>query len=90
MTNFKSVWCDINLPADLKAGSRIVSTFINGKDENGYYTWAEVSSFIGSADQAGVQASVDSLIAQSGDEHHVFIEDLELRADGSFEVCLGS
>ena len=89
MTNFKSVWCDINLPAELKAGSRIVSTFINGEDENGY-TFAEVSSFIGSADQEGVQRAVDSLITQSGDEHHVFIEDLELREDGSFEVCLGS
>ena len=89
MTNFKSVWCDIKLPAELKAGSRIVSSYITGHDGTDY-TWAEVSSFIGTADQAGVQASVDSLIAQSGDEHHVFIEDLELRADGSFEVCLGS
>ena len=89
MTNFKSVWCDINLPAELKAGSRIVSRFIDGHDGTDY-TWSEVSSFIGSADQAGVQTSVDSLIAQSGDEHHVFIEDLELREDGSFEGCLSS
>ena len=89
MTNFKSVWCDIKLPAELKAGSRIVSSYITGHDGTDY-TWAEVSSFIGSADQVGVQTAVDSLIAQSGDEHHVFIEDLELRADGSYEVCLGS
>ena len=89
MTNFKSVWCDINLPAELKAGSRIVSTFINGHNGTDY-TFAEVSSFIASADQEGVQRAVDSLFTQSGDEHHVFIEDLELRADGSFEVVLGS
>ena len=89
MTNFKSVWCDDKLLTGLQAGKRIVSSYITGHDGTDY-TWAEVSSFIGTADQAGVQASVDSLIAQSGDEHHVFIEDLELRADGSFEVCLGS
>ena len=89
MTNFKSVWCDDKLLTGLQAGKRIVYTFINGHDGTDY-TWAEVSSFIGSADQVGVQTAVDSLIAQSGDEHHVFIEDLELRADGSYEVCLGS
>ena len=89
MTNFKSVWCDINLPAELKAGSRIAYTYINGHNGTDY-TFAEVSSFIGSADQVGVQTAVDSLITQSGDEHHVFIEDLELRQDGSYEVTLGS
>ena len=89
MTNFKSVWCDDKLLTGVKAGSRIAYTYINGHDGTDY-TFAEVSSFIGSADQVGVQTAVDSLIKQSGDEHHVFIEDLELRADGSFEVTLGS
>ena len=89
MTNFKSVWCDIELPATLKANSRIAYTFINGENENGY-TFAEVSTFLTTADKAGVQTAVDSLIRQSGDEHHVFIEDLELNKDGSFDVCLGS
>jgi len=89
MNNFKSVWCDIELPANLKANSRITSSFINGENENGY-TYGEVSAFITTADQVGVQTAVDSLIAQSGDEHHVFIEDLEYNCDGSFEVWLGS
>ena len=89
MTNFKSVWCDINLPAELKAGSRIVGAYLDGHDGQ-ECTFTEYSTFLGTADQAGVQAAVDSLIAQSGDQHHVFIEDLELRTDGSFEVCLGS
>lgn len=89
MANFKSVWCEDLDTTALKPNARLVYSFINGKDENGY-TWSEVSSFLATATQEDIQRAVDSLLDQSGDQHHVFIEGFDLREDGSFEVCLGS
>ena len=43
---FNSIWCEeVKVPAEFKEGTRLVYTFINGKNEKGY-TFAEVSSFL--------------------------------------------
>ena len=90
MTNFNSIWCEeVKIPAEFKEGTRLVYTFINGKDENGY-TFAEVSSFLATATQEDIQRAVDSLLNQADDSHHVFIEGFDLTDNGSYEVVLGS
>ena len=90
MTNFNSVWCDeVEIPAEFKEGTRLVYTYINGQDENGY-TFAEVSSFLATATQEDIPRAVDSLLDQADDGHHVFIEGFDLTDNGSYEVVLGS
>ena len=90
MTTFNSIWCeDVKIPAEFKEGTRLVYTYINGQDENGY-TFAEVSSFLATATQEDIQRAVDSLLNQADDSHHVFIEGFDLTDNGSYEVILGS
>lgn len=86
----KSIWCDeLEVPAEMKANSRLTYTYIDGRDEEGY-TYNMVSSFLATATKEDVKRAVDSLIRQSGDDHHVFIEGFDLTEDGYWEVCLGS
>ena len=87
---FNSIWCEeVKVPAEFKEGTRLVYTFIDGKNEKGY-TFAEVSSFLATGTKEDVQRAVDSLLAQASDSHHVFIEGFELTDNGSYEVVLGS
>jgi len=87
----KSIWCeDVVVPAEMKANSRITYSFINAKDAEGNYTWAQVSSFVAVPNQEDVQRAVDSLLNQADDHHHIFIEGFDRNEDGSFEVVLGS
>jgi len=87
---FNSIWCEeVKVPAEFKEGTRLVYTYINGKNEKGY-TFAEVSSFLATGSKEDVQRAVDSLLTQADDTHHVFIEGFDLTDNGSYEVVLGS
>ena len=85
-----SIWCDdVEVPA-IEKSNRVSYKFISGKNENGY-EWSMVTSFLSTGTQEDVQRAVDSLLAQSDDEHHVFIEGFDYDTEhGTWDVCLGS
>ena len=68
----------------------VIPTIIIFKDNEEVARFQADLSFKMIATKEDVQRAVDSLINQSGDDHHVFIEGFDLTEDGYWEVCLGS